>query len=133
VSHLFHTLVVTLRILVYTYKLQPGGAEIARLRCADLEPWTLTSRSAFVVATDLARQTGTVQRALAWRRLVHDMQPTIRAEHVDSVPYGLRFSSSTALRHLGRRLVLTRPPNTAGPRWRVLRAAPRRRSTNRHI
>jgi hypothetical protein len=65
VSHLFHTLVVTLRILAYTYKLQPGGAEIARLRCADLEPWTqLTSRSAFVVAADLARH-GTTRARLA--------------------------------------------------------------------
>lgn len=121
VSHLFRTLVVTLRILAYTCKLQPGGAEIARLRCADLEPRPISRGRP---ARYNARSLGAGWSTTCSRRFA----PSTLTRR----PPAYGSSSSTALPHLGRRLVLTRPPNTAGPRWRVLRAAPRRRSTNRH-
>ena len=92
VSHPFHTLVVTLRSLAYMYRLSPGGRAMTRLRDAYLEPWTrLASREDIHDAAHVARRTGTVQRALAWYRGVEAMPPAIRAEYIDSVPYGLRL------------------------------------------
>jgi Phosphotransferase enzyme family len=92
VSHPFHTLVVTLRALAYTYGLPPGGVELSRLRDAYLEPWTRhLSRADVTASAELARRTGTVQRALGWLRLVRTMPDHVRAEYGDSVPYGMRL------------------------------------------
>lgn len=92
ISHPFHTLVVTLRSLAYGQKMAPGGAEITRLRDAYLEPWgSLASHADLVAAAELARRTGTVGRAMAWRRVALAMPPAVRAENIEAVPYGLRL------------------------------------------
>ena len=92
VSHPFHTLTVLLRALAYKYELMPGGAELLRLRDAYLEPWTqVVSRTDVTAAAEIARRTGNIQRALAWRRTADAMPPAVRAEYVDSVPYGMRL------------------------------------------
>jgi hypothetical protein len=92
ISHPFHTLVVTLRSLAYGQKLTPGGAELIRLRDAYLEPWgRFGSHAELIEAAELARRTGTIGRAMAWRWFALAMPPPVRAEHMDSVPYGLRL------------------------------------------
>lgn len=92
ISHPFHTLVVTLRSLAYGRKLAPGGTELVRLRDAYLEPWAgVASRADLIEAADLALRTGTIGRAIAWRRFALAMPPAVRAEHIDSVSYGLRL------------------------------------------
>ena len=92
ISHPFHTLAVTLRALASRNGLAPGGPEVTRLRDAYLEPWTsIAPREEVERASDLARRTGAVQRALAWHRFVLLMPPDARAETVPSVPYGLKL------------------------------------------
>jgi hypothetical protein len=92
ISHPFHSLVVALRSLAYRNAWSPGGPEVARLLDAYLEPWSRHgSRDHLLAVADMARRTGTIQRSLAWRRGVKVMPPAVRAEYVDSVPYGLRL------------------------------------------
>lgn len=92
VSQPFHTLVVTLRALAYRLGLEPGAAELLRLRDAYLEPWEAFGTRAELVETgELARRTGTLQRALAWYATVLAMPPERRHEEQDSVPYGVRL------------------------------------------
>ncbi|HEX2141942.1 MAG TPA: phosphotransferase [Candidatus Limnocylindria bacterium] len=92
VSHPFHTLVVTLRALAYRQRWEPGGPEVMRLLSAYLEPWTrLVPSEQVLAAADMARRTGTIQRAMAWRDYTAVMPPAVAAENVDSVPYGLRM------------------------------------------
>jgi hypothetical protein len=92
VTHPFHTLVVTLRALAYKQGLTPGAPELLRLRDAYLESWTDHASHGELVATaDLARRTGTIQRALAWYQFVRLMPPERRHEEQDSVPYGVRL------------------------------------------
>jgi hypothetical protein len=92
ISHPFHTLVVALRAGAYKQGWQPGGPEVQRLLDAYLEPWQRFAPLAQLrEAADLARRTGTIQRTLAWRASVKGMPAEVRAEHVDSVPYGLRL------------------------------------------
>ena len=90
VSHPFHTLVVTLRAIAYRLGLKGGAAEIVRLRDAYLEPWTTVMPwDELVAASDLARRTGTVQRALAGYLARHELPPD--AEQSASLPYGLKL------------------------------------------
>jgi hypothetical protein len=92
ISHPFHSLVVVLRSLAYRNAWQPGGPEVTQLLKAYLEPWSaLGSRRELRAAAELARQTGSIQRSLAWRRGVLAMPQAYRDEYVDSVPYGLRL------------------------------------------
>ena len=92
VSHPFHTLVVTLRVLAYKHQLAPGGPEVLRLRDAYLDPWTsVAPRADLLAAAELARLTGTAQRAMAWHRVARIMPADVRPEFIDSVPYGLRL------------------------------------------
>ena len=66
-SHPFHTLVVTLRVLSYRHGLPPGGAEVLLLRDSYLEAWSdLLPRPDLERVATLALRTGTVQRGLAW-------------------------------------------------------------------
>jgi hypothetical protein len=89
VSHPFHTMVVTLRVLAWQQGLEPGGPELLRLRDAYLEPFgDLASRSDLRAAFDLAHRTGTIGRALAWHRyFVGDPD----ADRDDTVAYGLKM------------------------------------------
>ena len=92
ISHPFHTLVVTLRVLGYRLGVEAGGDEILRLRDAYLEPWTtVASRDELVATADLARRTGTVQRALAWYLGTREMPALVGAEYSASLPYGLKL------------------------------------------
>jgi Phosphotransferase enzyme family len=92
VSHPFHTLVVTLRALAYKHGLAPGAPELLRLRDAYLESWSrYGSRASLVDTAELARRTGTIQRALAWYEFVRMMPAELRHEEQDSVPYGVRL------------------------------------------
>jgi Phosphotransferase enzyme family len=63
ISHPFHSLTVNLRAAAAKLDLEPGGAEVRRLRDAYLEPFGDLGEAA-----DLAYRTGTVGRALAWDR-----------------------------------------------------------------
>jgi hypothetical protein len=92
ISHPFHTLVVTLRALTWRLGLEPGAPEIDRLRDAYLEPWTARAPAGdLLAATDIARRTGTVQRAMAWYIAAQHMPPDVKAEEIASVPYGLKL------------------------------------------
>lgn len=92
VSHPFHTLVVTLRALAYRLGLEPGSPRLLRLRDAYLEPWEgFGTRAELVETAELARRTGTLQRALAWYATVLSMPRERRHEEQDSVPYGVRL------------------------------------------
>lgn len=92
VSHPFHTLAVTLRALAYAGKLEPGGPEIQRLLDAYLEPWQALAPAATLrEAADVARRTGTIGRAMAYRGWVREMPPAVADEERESIPYGLRL------------------------------------------
>ncbi len=92
ISHPFHSLVVVLRSLAYRHRWEPGGREVSRLLEAYLEAWpAFESRDELMVVADIARQTGTIQRSLAWRRYAQLMPPDVRAAYAESVPYGLRL------------------------------------------
>jgi hypothetical protein len=97
VSHPFHSLVVTLRAIAYRLGLEGGTPEILRLRDAYLEPWTaMLPLADLVAAADLARRTGTVQRALAWYLSSGGMPPAVRDEYSASLPYGLKLYLANA-------------------------------------
>lgn len=92
ITHPFHTLVVTLRALAYQQGLPSGAPALLRLRDAYLEAWSgYGSRADLVETAELARRTGTIQRALAWYKFVQLMPPERRHEEQDSVPYGVRL------------------------------------------
>jgi Ser/Thr protein kinase RdoA (MazF antagonist) len=91
VSHPFHSLVVTMRVLVYRLELAPGGPEILRLRDAYLEPFaSYGSHEELTAAADLAHFTGTAARVLGWHRFLTAREPEFRVDDQEAVPYGLR-------------------------------------------
>jgi Phosphotransferase enzyme family len=87
ISHPFHTLTVTLRAHAWRHEIEPGSAELLRLRDSYLEPF-----GAPAAAADLAYRTGTLARALAWHRYLAATPAEERdPEDAESVPYGLRL------------------------------------------
>jgi hypothetical protein len=87
ISHPFHTLTVTLRAHAWRHGLEPGSAQLLRLRDAYLEPF-----GAPAAAADVAYRIGTLARALAWHRYLAATAPEERdPEDAESVPYGLRL------------------------------------------
>jgi hypothetical protein len=91
VSHPFHSIVVTMRQLVYRLELPPGGPDVAGLRDAYLEPFaSYGSHADLVEAAELAHFTGTAARTLAWHRFVQAREPEFRVDDAETVPYGLR-------------------------------------------
>lgn len=91
VSHPFHTLTVLLRAVAYRLDLEPGGAELCRLRDAYLEPFADSgTRDGLELAAGLAYRTGTLARALAWQRYAASLPPPHRDEDLEAVSYGLK-------------------------------------------
>lgn len=91
ISHPFHTLTVTLRAHAWRQGIEPGSAELLRLRDAYLEPFGVPG-----AAADLAYRTGTLARALAWHRYLAAAPPEERdPQDAESVPYGLRLFLET--------------------------------------
>jgi hypothetical protein len=91
ISHPFHTLVVTLRSVAMRFDLEPGGAELLRLRDVYLEPFgSFAEPAALREAFDLAYRVGTIGRALAWYEYARETDPRYRSEVADAVPYGLQ-------------------------------------------
>ena len=89
ISHPFHTMVVTLRVVAVEQGLRPGDPALLRLRDAYLEPFEdLATPVELREAFDLAHRTGTVARALAWHRLFVG-EPD--AERDDTVAWGLKM------------------------------------------
>jgi hypothetical protein len=75
------------RALAWRHGLEPGSADLLRLRDAYLEPFGAPSEAA-----DLAYRTGTLARALAWQRYLRAIPTEERdPEDAESVPYGLRL------------------------------------------
>ena len=86
VSHPFHSLTVALRSIAWKFELEPGGRELERLRDAYLEPLGASRELG-----DLAYRTGTVARALAWRRMLAPRGPEYVTESDASTPgYGIK-------------------------------------------
>jgi Phosphotransferase enzyme family len=86
VSHPFHSLTVTLRATAAKLDLEPGGAELRRLRDAYLEPFGAPAEAA-----DLAYRTGTIARALAWDRYVRAAGVNADPEDDSAPAYGLKL------------------------------------------
>ncbi|HEY3207178.1 MAG TPA: phosphotransferase [Gaiellaceae bacterium] len=86
VSHPFHSLTVTLRATAAKLDLEPGGAELRRLRDAYLEPFGAPAEAA-----DLAYRTGTIARALAWDRYVRAAGVNAEPEDDSAPAYGLKL------------------------------------------
>ncbi|HEY7525610.1 MAG TPA: phosphotransferase [Candidatus Limnocylindria bacterium] len=92
ISHPFHTLSVTLRALAYSQHLEPGGPEIQRMLDVYLEPWQrIAPARALREAADIARRTGTIGRAMAYRSWLGEMPPDVADQQRESIPYGLRL------------------------------------------
>ena len=91
VSHPFHSLTVALRAAAWKLDLEPGGAEVVRMRDAYLEPFSdQRSRHQLGAAADLAHRTGTLARAIAWWRFVDGRPSSEVGDDIESVPYGLK-------------------------------------------
>jgi hypothetical protein len=89
-SHPFHSLTVLLRATAWKLGLEPGGPALIRMRDAYLEPFaSYAPRDRLVEAADLAYRTGTLGRALAWRRYLAARPPAARTDDLEAIPYGL--------------------------------------------
>ena len=86
VSHPFHSLTVALRAAAAKFELEPGGAELERLRDAYVEPFGDLREAA-----ELAYWTGTVGRALAWDRFVRSGFDYREPEDDLATAYGLKL------------------------------------------
>jgi hypothetical protein len=87
VAHPFFTMVVTLRSIAYTLKLEEGAPELARLRDIYLEPWTrYETPDNLHAAFDLAQRVGMVCRTLTWYRVVSSLEEPLRSEYAEAVP-----------------------------------------------
>ena len=87
VSHPFHSLTVNLRAIAWRLDLEPGGAELRRLRDIYLEPFGRRTEIA-----DIAYRVGTVARAIAWHRMVAARETEFVAEDDLGGPaYGIRL------------------------------------------
>jgi hypothetical protein len=87
VGHPFGVLLVTLRVVASLTMLEPGAAELLRLRDAYLEPWTGEhDRSTLVEAVRLACRVGGVTRADCYRRSLLEATDAGRERFGDGVP-----------------------------------------------
>jgi hypothetical protein len=86
ISHPFHSLTVNLRAAAAKLDLEPGGADVRRLRDAYLEPF-----GELRDAADLAYRTGTVARALAWDRFVRSGFDHLEPDDDLATAYGLKL------------------------------------------
>lgn len=84
VGHPFTSLLVALRTMAHTFGVGPDDPVVRRFRDAYLEPWGLGRHGRELAA--LAAWTGTVGRALAWRRALAAAGPADLATYGDAVP-----------------------------------------------
>jgi Phosphotransferase enzyme family len=69
VAHPFGSLLVSMRVAGYLFKVEPGAPELARLRDAYLEPWTADhDRASLLRSATLATRVAIVGRSLSWQR-----------------------------------------------------------------
>ena len=88
-THPFHTLAVTMRVLAWRHSLTPDAPELYRLRDLYLERFEgFASPSDLRVASEIALRTGTIQRALVGHRYYLG-EPWV--ERDDSIPYDLKL------------------------------------------
>lgn len=86
-AHPFFTLVVTLRSIAYTLRLEDSAPELGELRDTYLAAWTCyESRENLRLAFELANTIGMVNRALTWRHVVSSLAGPYRQEHAEAVP-----------------------------------------------
>ncbi len=85
VSCPFYSLVVIERSIAHTFKLEPGAAELLRLRAEYLEPFSAVAPAALVeTAVAVALMLGRLVRALTWLSLVRSLPP--ENSEVEAVP-----------------------------------------------
>jgi hypothetical protein len=87
VTHPFASLLVALNAIAYRFHLEPGAAELVRLRDAYLEPWAdVGNRGDFAEIVRLATRVHKVGRAVSWNRALSSVPPAERGEYGDAVP-----------------------------------------------
>ncbi len=96
VAQPFYTLVVGLRGIAYRFELAEDAPELQRLRDIYLEPWArYASRVSLLDACALAKQIGSLCRALTWHRVVSSLESPFREEQQDAVPGWLQVFLDT--------------------------------------
>ena len=93
-AHPFCSMMIVLRVAKYV--LEYDEAQLDRFRDAYLAPWTRYEpierlREAFAIAVRL----GTLCRALTWKRLIAQVEPSAKWEYEGSFPYFLRVFLGT--------------------------------------
>lgn len=87
VTHPFASLLVVLNAIAYRFHLEPGAAELVRLRDAYLEPWAdAGSRGDLAEVVRWATRVHKVGRAVSWNRALSSVRPAERGEYGDAVP-----------------------------------------------
>jgi hypothetical protein len=91
VAHPFAVLLIALRVVESQRKLQPGDADLLRLRDAYLEPWSGDfDRAELIEAVRLALRVGGVSRAQSYRAALLEGNAADLAEWGDGLPQWLR-------------------------------------------
>jgi hypothetical protein len=87
VTHPFAGLLVALNAIAYRFHLEPGAAELVRLRDAYLEPWADGGgQTDLAEVLRLATRVHKVGRAVSWNRALSSVPPAERGEYGDAVP-----------------------------------------------
>ena len=89
VAHPFFSL---LPFFAYNYPLPETRAAVPRLRTAYLEPWTrYAPMAALLVMAEEARRIAVVQQVMSYRHILETVEPALRWEWPDAIPYFLRM------------------------------------------
>lgn len=96
IAHPFFSL---LPFFAYNYPTTQMSDDVPRLRAAYLEPWIrFASMEDLVTAAGHARRVAVIQQVMSYRRILQTVEPALRWEWADAIPYFLRMllSDSTA-------------------------------------
>jgi Phosphotransferase enzyme family len=86
VAHPFGSLLVTMRVAGYLFKVEPDAPELVRLRDAYLEPWTADrDRRSALRSAELATRVAIVGRALSWQRALRGAETPIEDDYRTAV------------------------------------------------